>query len=89
MMTNLERRLNNLERASGKPCPECGFDGDWTKVTYDVEWHDSDDEDDGPKETVYFATCGHPVHLVITWGDLPEEPRVRWYHKWGQIRRRS
>ncbi len=33
MATNLETRVRNLEAAGGPgECPECGFDGDWSKV---------------------------------------------------------
>jgi hypothetical protein len=72
MTGSLQRRIRNLE-AGGRECPECGFDGDWSKVKYEVAWCDDKDEDDGPHETVYCETCGEPVHIVVTWGDLPEE----------------
>lgn len=45
-------------------------------------WHDDKENDDGPKETVYCETCGEPVHLVVTWGDLPDEPHVIYDDLW-------
>ena len=51
-------------------CPECGFDGDWSKVNYEVIWHDDSEEDNGPHETVYCETCGEPTTIVVKWLDL-------------------
>ena len=70
MAGSLERRVRNLEAGGGKDCPECGFDGDWSKVNYEVIWHDDPEEDDGPHETVYCETCGEPTNIVVTWLDL-------------------
>ncbi len=38
---------------------------------FDVRWHYREEEqDEGPKETVYCDTCGPPVHIVLSWGDI-------------------
>jgi hypothetical protein len=65
----LERRIKNLEDCSGRECPECGFDGDWSKVKFEVEFWDGDEEHTGPEETTYCESCGAPAHIVLTWGD--------------------
>jgi hypothetical protein len=67
---NLERRVRNLEAGGDKDCPECGFDGDWSKVEYEVIWVDDPEEYDGPQESVYCETCGEPTTFVVTWLDL-------------------
>ena len=69
MARSLERRLAALE-ASGRRCPECGFDGNQTSIEYEVIWHDDPEEDDGPHETVYCETCGEPTNFVVKWLDL-------------------
>ena len=79
MAGRLERRVRNLEAgdssASGKDCPECGFDGDWSKAKYEVVWNDDPEEASpgkprlGPHETVYCETCGEPTETVV-WDDL-------------------
>jgi hypothetical protein len=71
---SLERRIRNLETGR-RECPECGFPGDWSKVTYTVEWCDSEAEDDGPEETVYCEACGEPVGpegAAVVWDDAWE-----------------
>jgi predicted RNA-binding Zn-ribbon protein involved in translation (DUF1610 family) len=33
----LDRRVRRLETGTAQgPCPECGFDGDWSKVGFEV-----------------------------------------------------
>jgi hypothetical protein len=78
---SLERRIRNLETGR-RECPECGFDGDCSKVKFTVEWCDSEAEDDGPEQTVYCEVCGEPVYLVVRWGDLLEEAAVVWDDAW-------
>jgi hypothetical protein len=67
---SLERRIRNLENGGRKECPECGFDGDRSKIEYSVEWCDDPEEDDGPQENIYCETCGEPTTIVVTWDDL-------------------
>jgi len=62
--TSLERRVKALE-GGGSRCPECGFDGDWSKVERVFT-------EDGPGENIYCGTCGRPIHIVLTWGDAPD-----------------
>jgi hypothetical protein len=72
---SLERRIRWLEGRSGaSQCPECGFDGDWSKVTFEVELCGAEGEDEGPEETVYCETCGTPVVTVVAWDDLRDTP---------------
>ena len=65
MATRLESRLRVLEGGTGGECPECGFDGDWSKVKNEVVW------EDGPygRGNEYCGTCGRATHIVVTWGD--------------------
>ena len=51
----------------GKPCPKCGFDGDYSEV--DVVWHYREEEDEGLEKTVYYERCRRPVHIVLRLGD--------------------
>ncbi len=69
MARSLETRVKQLEGGAGGECPECGFDGDWSKIEFDLEWCDDPKEDDGPQESVYCETCGEPTTIVVTWGD--------------------
>jgi hypothetical protein len=62
---SLEGRITKLENGGGRECPECGFDGDWSKV--ELEWCDHAEEEDVPQETVYCETCGQPTTIVVTW----------------------
>jgi hypothetical protein len=62
MMTGLERRVRTLEGGGGGKCPECGFDGDWSKVRTIFE----DAGDNCPKSC---GTCGRPLRIVLTWGE--------------------
>jgi hypothetical protein len=49
---SLESRLRKLEGDKRAPCPECRFNGDWSD--YEVVWHYGEEEDEGPRETVYY-----------------------------------
>jgi len=68
MTTTIERRVVRLEEATdGGRCPECGWDGDPSKVEYVVEWQDTDD----PTEPDEFCeTCGRQLTCTIhmDWG---------------------
>jgi hypothetical protein len=69
MTTTIERRVTRLEATTvgGGKCPECGWDGDPSKVEYVVEWQDPD----GPTEPDEFCeTCGRQLTCTIhmDWG---------------------
>jgi hypothetical protein len=71
MVTTLERRVARLEEPTGgNKCPECGFDGDLSKVEYVVHWENTD----GPTKPHEFCeTCGFQLTCTVyaTWGDSP------------------
>ncbi len=61
MATNLETRVCNLEAAGGsEECPECGFDGDWSKV--EMVTH-VNERVPGPDNC---STCGRPLVIRVT-----------------------
>jgi hypothetical protein len=66
---SIERRIKGLEAVcNAGPCPECGWDGDSSKVEHVVEWQDPD----GPIEPEEFCeTCGRQLSCTIhmDWGD--------------------
>lgn len=66
----LHRRLERLEPVSksGAPCPACGFDGGWSKVTPQVVW---EEEDSGPE---HCPECGRALVINVVWEDSPEAP---------------
>jgi hypothetical protein len=69
MTTTIERRVTRLEATTdgGGRCPECGWDGDASKVEYVVEWQDPD----VPTEPDEFCeTCGRELTCTIHmyWG---------------------
>ena len=76
-MGRIGDRLRRLEQAYGKPCPECGFDGDYDGLEWVVEWgtksgniRTCDNPDDWlDSEPEWCATCGHQLVYVIRWGD--------------------
>jgi predicted RNA-binding Zn-ribbon protein involved in translation (DUF1610 family) len=63
---SLQTRVKRLE-GGGQACPECGFDGEWSKVETVTSW-----TEDGTADNRYCETCGRPIHIVITWGDAPD-----------------
>jgi len=70
MVRSLERRVSALEESAGGggPCPECGWDGDWSKIEYVVEWANAD----GPTRPEELCeTCGSQLSYTVhaTWGD--------------------
>ena len=71
MTTTIERRVARLEATDGGgKCPECGWDGDPSKIEYVVEWQNAD----GPTEPDEFCeTCGRQLTCTVhaTWGDSP------------------
>ncbi len=64
MATSLETRVKQLEGGTGGECPECGFDGDESKIKTIVEWVDHTD-----RGNEYCGTCGRATHIVVTWGE--------------------
>lgn len=72
-MRGLDTRLRRLENG-GKPCPECGFDGDRSKVEIVVEWEDLDGPDTNvPDVPEFCSTCGDQLTYIVTWEDLPDQ----------------
>jgi len=73
--TTIERRVAALEESAGGggACPECGWDGDPSKIEYVVEWQNAD----GPTERDEFCeTCGRQLTCTVhlNWGDSPGRP---------------
>jgi hypothetical protein len=60
--TSLETRVRHLEGRIGGECPECGFDGDWSKVTFHFDGF-------GKGKPERCDTCGRPTRIVLGWGD--------------------
>jgi NAD-dependent SIR2 family protein deacetylase len=59
-----ESRLQKLEGQYGaSSCPECGFDGDWSKVKYEVT-HPHHGEERRPE---HCPECGRPTRVVLRW----------------------
>jgi hypothetical protein len=59
----LQTRVRRLEGSAGAQCPECGFDGDWSKVRTAVDPNASHGRNH------YCGTCGRPTHIALRWGD--------------------
>ena len=63
MTTTIERRVARLEESTGgNKCPECAFDGDWSKVKHTFEKVTS-------RRERYCGTCGRPLRIVLRWED--------------------
>jgi hypothetical protein len=62
---SLKRRIRHLEGGAGGECPECGFDGDWSKVRFQIE----PGYGDGTGKSERCDTCGCLTRIVLTWGD--------------------
>ncbi len=63
MATTIEKRVARLEGAPGAGvCPECGFDGDWSKVRTVFE-------DAGGNRPENCGTCGRALRIVLAWGE--------------------
>ena len=58
MARGLKRRLRRLEGGTGARCPECGYDGDPSKLEYVLEWVDEVD-----RGNEYCGTCGRATHM--------------------------
>ena len=74
MASSIERRIRGLEAVyNDEPCPACGWDGDWSKIEFVVDWDDMDRDDGGQDDPVgprWCETCGHQLEYVVTWADL-------------------
>jgi hypothetical protein len=62
--TSLETRVKQLEGGVGGKCPECGFDGDPSKIKTEVRWLDHTE-----RRNEYCGTCGRATHIVVRWGE--------------------
>jgi hypothetical protein len=61
MLSGLAGRFGRPENGRAEPCPECGWDGDWSKIEYVIDWVDAD----GPTKPYEFCgTCG--CQLIYT-----------------------
>lgn len=65
MATSLVTKVKQLEGGTGGRCPECGFDGDWSKVKYRIE----PGYGDGTGKSERCDTCGRLTRIVLTWED--------------------
>jgi hypothetical protein len=63
MTTRLESRLRVLEGGTGGKCPRCNFDGDWSKVRFQIE----PGYGDGKDKSERCETCGRPMRIVLRW----------------------
>jgi hypothetical protein len=71
VLRGLAGRVGRLEIDRAEPCPECGWDGDWSNVEFVVEWEDLEGESSSePFEPKWCETCGHQLDYIITWQDL-------------------
>jgi hypothetical protein len=76
---SLDRRLKKLEvaRATGRPCPECGWSvgndrpGD-EPAEVEVTWVD----DGSFKDPEFCETCGRQLVFIVTWGDTSKTSRL-------------
>jgi endogenous inhibitor of DNA gyrase (YacG/DUF329 family) len=60
--TSLETRIRTLEGGGGGgECPECGFDGDWSRVRQ--VWSPSSAEGSNRR----CGTCGRPKRIDLAW----------------------
>jgi hypothetical protein len=76
MLRGLAGRVGRLESGREEPCPECGGDGDPSKVDHAVEWQDAD----APVEPdVFCETCGFQLTCTVhaTWDDFPSTGKMR------------
>jgi DNA-directed RNA polymerase subunit RPC12/RpoP len=58
--TSLETRVKQLEGGTGGRCPECGFDGVWSKVKLRYEGF-------GKGKSERCNTCGRLTRIVLRW----------------------
>ncbi len=77
MAGSLDGRLKRLE-GGDEPCPECGWDGDWSNVEYEVSWDDLDADpgDLEPPETC--PECGRYLEIIVHWGNLDDKEGGAW-----------
>lgn len=67
MATTIQRRVAALEESTAGGCPECGFDGDHSKIRHEVVFVDIG-APTPPDE--YCGTCGRALSVTIAldWG---------------------
>jgi hypothetical protein len=73
----LNDRIKRLEGSEGRPCSECGWDGDPNSLEYTVGFGQrarmvpgiENSEEIPPEESEYCATCGRAIKIVLRWGD--------------------
>jgi ribosomal protein S27AE len=58
-----ETRLKKLEEKHGRECPECGFDGDWSKIRFSSHIPKPDEV----RDNEYCSTCGRPTRICLRW----------------------
>lgn len=78
-MGSLDRRIEALEATySEGSCPECGWDGDWSKVQIEVVWDELDGDEESEEEGPQFCSgCGHQLLYDVACLDLPNEGEER------------
>ena len=54
------------DRVIGDACPDCGFDGDWSKASFVVGWENPEATNQEPATC---PTCGRQTVIVIEWGE--------------------
>ncbi len=64
-------RVRRLE-GGDESCRECGWDGDWSGVEYEVAWDDPDADPGNLEPPEACPACGRQLEIIVTWGDLDE-----------------
>ncbi len=77
MAGSLDARLRRLE-GGDEPCPECGWDGDWSGVEYEVSWDDLDADPGNLEPPEACPECGRQLEIIVTWGDVDEKEGGAW-----------
>jgi hypothetical protein len=69
-MATLTSRVRRLEAASGggSRCPECGFDGDWSKVKFEPRINRVDPKSPRMPPNRHCGTCGRVLVINVGWG---------------------
>lgn len=66
-MGSIDARLRRLE-GGDETCPECGWDGNWSRVRFEVTWDDLDADPDDLAPPERYQECGCQLEYVVTWG---------------------
>ena len=69
MTSSLHTRVRRLETATGgnNRCPECGFDGDWSKVKFETRINRVDPNSARTPPNEHRGTCGRVVVINVGW----------------------